>query len=182
MGSIEAPIYIVGVEVLVLTWLVLYVLLVSSAAARTSEIVLGKLRGLTPARPRYTPSSNRCARRSHRARRSGCGRSCCTQPVPRSSGQRHAERARHGLGGGRFAGLGGVIATMITSVAALRRSVIEQWRRAQRRPRRVGWVLETVVATLALAGVVELVTTPASWARPGSCRSVPPPCSRSHAR
>lgn len=164
VGSTDVPIYIVGVEVLVLTWLVLYVLLLSSAAARTSEIVLGKLRGLTPAETGLHALLEPLALVAatvpvgvgaadivlHVAGPSILG-STVTLSVPGTA-----------WAAAVFAGLGGVIATMITSVAALRRSVIEQWRRAQRRPRRVGWVLETVVATLALAGVVELVTRPAS--------------------
>ena len=60
------------------------------------------------------------------------------------------------------AALGGLVAVAGASSAALRRSVVDQWRRTERQPRRRGWVVDAIVVTLAVAGFVDLATAPAS--------------------
>ena len=164
VGSVAAPIYVVGAELLMLTWLVLYVLLVSSTEARTSEIVLGKLRGLTPGETAL------------HALLEPMLLVIAAVPVGVWAGSLALDATGRSILGPNvaltvpgsawaaagFAGLGGVVAAVLASIAVLRRPVIDQWRRTERRPGRTGWVVEAIVATVAIAAVVELITTPAS--------------------
>ena len=162
VNSVSVPIFAIAAQVSILTWLVLYVLLASSAEARTGEVVLGKLRGLSP---RETVLHAMLEPMLLIAVAVPLGVAGCAVALdvfgPSLLGRDiHLVLPEGAWLAAAAAGLGGVIAAVVTGAAAVRRSVVDQWRRTERRARHRGWVVDAVVATLALAGFIELIKTP----------------------
>lgn len=162
VNSVSVPILAIAAQVSILTWLVLYVLLASSAEARTSEVVLGKLRGLSP---RETVLHAMLEPMLLIAAAVPLGVAGCALALDVFGPSLLGHDLRLVVPDGAWlaaaaAGLGGVMAAVVTGATAVRRSVVDQWRRTERRARSRGWVVDAVVATLALAGFIELVKTP----------------------
>jgi putative ABC transport system permease protein len=159
--SLAVPVVLVSLQTLLLVWLLLYLVMTDAVEARGPEIALVKLRGFG------------------RLRVLGFG---LADPVAlllvglpigvilgwvSSAGLAHA-LLRPGTSIGvpalawaaaAFATLGGFTAVVVAAQRTLRRSVVDQWRRAGRRATDRGWVLDAVVLTGAVAGLVELAFT-----------------------
>ena len=54
---------------------------------------------------------------------------------------------------------GGLLAVVLAARRTLRRPVVEEWRRSGRRPAGRGWVVDAVLATGAVAGLLELAVS-----------------------
>ena len=150
--------FLVAVQLLMLVWLLMFLVVQDSVEARAAEIALVKLRGYKG------------------LRLLGFG---LAEPLSlllialplgvlggwvMSIGLAHSQ-LRHGTMVGvpglawaaaGVATLGGLVAIAVAGRRALRRSVVDQWRRTVRHGADRGWVIDAVVGTAALACVVEL--------------------------
>ena len=156
---LDVPVFLITCQLLLLTWLLLFLIVTEAAEARAGEVALAKLRG------------------HGRLRTVTFGLSepvlllAAGLPVGLLAGwAATAGLARILLRPGTQAGLpalavaaaaaatlGGLVATVLAARRALVRQVTEQWRRTARRGADRGWVLDAVLLTGALAGLAELV-------------------------
>ena len=74
---------------------------------------------------------------------------------------------------GLLATAGGLLAVVLAARRTLRRPVVEEWRRSGRKPAGRGWIADAVLATAAVAGLLELAVS-GQIGRPGT---VPWACS-----
>ncbi|HET7529421.1 MAG TPA: ABC transporter permease, partial [Mycobacteriales bacterium] len=160
-GKLAVPVVVVTAELLVLTWLLLFLVVTDAVEARGTEIALAKLRGYGAVRAMVFGLGEPAALLavslpvgtlvgwaltavlSHVLLRDGT-------PVPLP-----------GLGwaAALVAVLGGVAAVVAAGRRTVVRPVVEQWRRTGRRATHRGWVFDAVVLTAAVAGLVQLYAT-----------------------
>jgi hypothetical protein len=159
-NALDVPVFLIAGQLLLLAWLLLFLIAIDAAEARAPEVALAKLRG------------------HGRLRTVAFGLS---EPVLLLvagcvAGTFAGWGAAAGLGGlllrpGTATGLpalavaaaaaamlGGLVAVVAAAHRALTRPVTEQWRRTARDASSRGWVLDAVLLTLAVAGLVELFT------------------------
>jgi putative ABC transport system permease protein len=169
--SLAIPILLVTLQLLALCLLLLFLAVTDAVEGRGAEIALAKLRGrgawstalfglsepiilLALALPAGVLAGwGATAILSHMLLRPGT-------PV---------ELAGLGWIAGVAATLGGLAAAALAARRTLRRPVLEEWRRSGLRMTSRGWVADAVLATLAVAGLLELyVSGQVSSARPGT--------------
>jgi hypothetical protein len=159
-NALDVPVFLIAGQLLLLAWLLLFLIATDAAEARAPEVALAKLRG------------------HGRLRTVAFGLS---EPVLLLvtgcvAGTFAGWGAAAGLGGlllrpGTATGLpalavaaaaaamlGGLVAVVAAAHRALTRPVTEQWRRTARDATSRGWVLDAVLLTLAVAGLIELFT------------------------
>jgi hypothetical protein len=156
---LDVPVFLITCQLMLLTWLLLFLIVTEAAEARAGEVALAKLRG------------------HGRLRTVGFGLSepvlllAAGFPAGLLAGWAvTAGLARILLRPGTPAGLpplavaaaaaatlGGLVAIVLAARRALVRPVTEQWRRTARRGADRGWVLDAVLLTGALAGLAELL-------------------------
>ena len=158
---LRAPVLLVVLQLLVLSWLVLFTVVANSVDARGPEVALAKLRGL-PARATVgfgllepflllllaVPLGLGVALAAVRtvADRSLVG------DIPVGLG-------RGALAAAGIAVLGGALAAAFAARSTLTRPALEQFRRTTPRGTRRGWAADAAVLTLAAAGLVQLVVS-----------------------
>ncbi len=159
--SLAVPVLLVSVQTLLLIWLLLYLVMTDEVEARGPEIALVKLRGFGRWRVLAFGLADPVTLLA------------IALPVGVLLGWGgSAGLARVLLRPGTVVGLpalswwaalaasvGGLSAVVVAAQRTLRRPVVEQWRRAGRRATDRGWVLDAVVLTGAIAGLVELAFT-----------------------
>jgi hypothetical protein len=158
-SSLSVPVIVVTAELLVLTWLLLFLVVTDAVEARGTEIALAKLRGYGAARAFFFGLGEPLTLLalalpagavigwaltgvlSHVLLRAGT-------PVPLP-----------GLGwaGATAAAAGGVAAVVVAARTTLTRPVVEQWRRTGRKATDRGRVFDAVVLTGAAAGLAQLL-------------------------
>ncbi len=159
-NALDVPVFLIAGQLLLLAWLLLFLIATDAAEARGPEVALAKLRG------------------HGRLRTVAFGLS---EPVLLLvtgcvAGTFVGWGAAAGLGGlllrpGTATGLpalavaaaaaamlGGLVAVVAAARRALTRPVTEQWRRTARDATSRSWVLDAVLLTLAVAGLIELFT------------------------
>jgi putative ABC transport system permease protein len=159
--SLAVPVAVITLELLALAALLLWVLVTDAAAARGPEIALAKLRGYGRARlagfalselvllvAGAVPVGVVLGWSATAAMGSGLLRPG-TQVTLSALGWAAGAAA---AAGGLFAAVAGIRPT-------LKRSVMEQWRRSNRRPGRSGWTFDAIAVTGAVAGLVEVEAT-----------------------
>jgi putative ABC transport system permease protein len=159
--SLAVPVVLVSLQTLLLVWLLLYLVMTDAVEARGPEIALVKLRGFGRFRVLSFGLGDPVALLI-----AGLPIGVLLGWVS-SAGLAHA-LLRPGTSIGvpalawaaaAVATVGGFAAVVVAAQRTLRRSVVDQWRRTGRRATDRGWVLDAVVLTGAVAGLVELAFT-----------------------
>ncbi len=156
--AIEVPVVLITAQLLLLAWLLLFLIVADAAEARGPEIALAKMRG----RGRW------------RTLTFGLAEPVILLAVALPVGVLAGWVITTGLGHILFrpgtpvglpatswlaaavATVGGLAAVVATARRTLGRSVVEQWQRASRGAAQRGWVLDAILITAAVAGLVEL--------------------------
>lgn len=156
--AIEVPVVLITAQLLLLAWLLLFLIVADAAEARGPEIALAKMRG----RGRW------------RTLTFGLAEPVILLAVALPVGVLAGWGITTGLGHILFrpgtpvglpatswlaaavATAGGVAAVVATARRTLSRSVVDQWQRASRGAAQRGWVLDAILITAAVAGLVEL--------------------------
>ncbi|KAB2342724.1 FtsX-like permease family protein [Actinomadura rudentiformis] len=159
LGTLQVPILVVTLQLVVLCWLLLFFLMTDIAQARAPDIALIKLRGLTGVRLlafglaeplllllAALPLGVALGRVTARAMAAALFGSTVPMGMPPTVWLAAA---------GTVAG--GVAAVVIASRAALTRPVTEQWRRTEGRRAARGWVPEAILLTLVAGGLAQIV-------------------------
>lgn len=157
-SGLAVPVVVVTAELLVLTWLLLFLVVTDAVEARGVEIALAKLRGYGGARAVVFGLSEPVVLLA------------VSLPVGTLLGWAVSAALSHvllragtpvtlpGLAWAVAAGacLGGVAAVVVAARRTLTRPVVEQWRHSSRRAADRSWVFDAVVLTGAVAGLVQL--------------------------
>ena len=156
--ALAIPVFLVTAELLVLTWLLLFLVVTETVEARGTEIALAKLRGHS----------------SGRALVFGLGEPAVLLAVALPVGAVFGwlltqalstvllrDGTHVGLPGlawiaSLVASIGGVAAIALAARRTVTRPVVEQWRRTGRRSTDRSWVFDAVVLTGAVAGLLQL--------------------------
>lgn len=157
-SALSVPVYVVTAELLVLTWLLLFLVVTDAVEARGTEIALAKLRGYG----------------AGRSLTFGLGEPAVLLAIALPVGAvlgwlltgglvqvllRHGTPVSlpaSGWLGAVIASIGGVAAIIVAARRTLTRPVVEQWRRTGRKAADRGWVFDAVVLTGAVAGLLQL--------------------------
>ena len=157
-SALAVPVLVVTAELLVLTWLLLFLVVTDAVEARGTEIALAKLRGYGAARALFfglgepavllllaLPVGAILGWLLTTALAGVLLRDGTPVPLP-------------GLGwvAAVVAVLGGAAAVVVAGRRTVVRPVVEQWRRTGRRANDRAWVFDAVVLTAAVAGLAEL--------------------------
>ena len=156
--AILVPVVLITAQLLLLAWLLLFLIVADAAEARGPEVALAKMRG----RGRW------------RSLTFALGEPVILLAVALPVGVLAGWAITTGLGHILFrpgtpvalpaaswlaaavATAGGVAAVAATARRTLSRSVVEQWQRASRGAAQRGWVLDAILITAAVAGLIEL--------------------------
>jgi len=156
--AIEVPVVLITAQLLLLAWLLLFLIVADAAEARGPEIALAKMRG----RGRWRTLTFGLAEPVILL--------AVALPVGVLAGWGITTGLGHilfrpgtpvGLPGASWlaaavATAGGVAAVAATARRTLSRSVVAQWQRASRGAAQRGWVLDAILITAAVAGLLEL--------------------------
>ncbi len=155
---LDVPVFLITCQLLLLTWLLLFLIVTEAAEARGGEVALAKLRGhgrlstvtFGLSEPVLLLAIGLPAGLLARwAAAAGLARILLRPGT-------HAGLPALAIAAAAAATLGGLVATVLAARRALVRPVTEQWRRTARAVDR-GWVLDAVLLTGALAGLAELI-------------------------
>ena len=159
--SLSVPIFLITIQLLIQVWLLMFLVVRDAIDARGPEIALMRLRGRRGARLLGFALSEplallvvalplgvlaaefACSRFGHIQLRPGT-------PVG-ITGLAWAAAAA--------ATLGGLLASVAGGWRTLRRSIVDQWEHTGRDAARRRWVLDAIVLTAAVAGLVELIVS-----------------------
>jgi hypothetical protein len=157
-SALSIPVIVVTAELLVLTWLLMFLVVTDAVEARGTEIALAKLRGYAGFRSLAfglgepvtvlavaLPVGTLAGWAVTRLLASVLLRDGTPVPLP-------------GLGwaAAAVAVTGGVAAVLAAARGTLRRPVVEQWRRTGRHATDRSWVFDGIVLTGAVAGLLQL--------------------------
>ena len=156
--AIEVPVVLITAQLLLLAWLLLFLIVADAAEARGPEVALAKMRG----RGRWRTLTFSLAE------------PVLLLAVALPAGVLAGWAITTGLGHILFrpgtpvglpgtswlaaavATAGGLAAVAASARRTLSRSVVEQWQRASRGAAQRGWVLDAILITAAVAGLIEL--------------------------
>src|SRR4051812_45680567 len=157
-SALAVPVLVVTAELLVLTWLLLFLVVTDAVEARGTEIALAKLRGYGAARAMVfglgepavllllaLPVGALLGWALTAALTSVLLREGTPVPLPAL-----------GWAAAVIAVLGGAAAVVVAGRRTVVRPVVEQWRRTGRRANDRAWVFDAIVLTAAVAGLAEL--------------------------
>ena len=156
--TLDVPVFLVTCQLLLLTWLLLFLIVTDAAEARAGEVALAKLRGHGRLRTIAFGLSEPVlllAVALPAGLLAGWAATVGLTRILLRPGT-HADLPVLAIAAAAAATLGGFVATVLAARRALVRPVTEQWRRTARRADR-GWVLDAVLLTCALAGLAELI-------------------------
>jgi len=158
--TLDVPVFLITCQLLLLTWLLLFLIVTDAAEARAGEVALAKLRGhgrlRTIAFGLSEPVLLLAVALPAGLLVGWAATAGLTRILLRPGTQ--AELTVLAIAAAAAATLGGLVATVLAARRALVRPVTEQWRRTARRAAHRGWVLDAVLLTGALAGLAELIT------------------------
>jgi hypothetical protein len=155
--TLSTPILVVTGELLLLTWLLLFLVVVDAVEARGAEVALARLRGYGRWRSVWVAVAEPVTVLA------------VSLPLGALIGWAIATGLGHDLRpgtpvplgwagwiGGVLAIAGGLAAVLTAARRVLRRPVVEQWRRTARGATARGWVVDAVLLTAAVGGLVQL--------------------------
>ncbi|MGH9125247.1 MAG: FtsX-like permease family protein, partial [Acidimicrobiales bacterium] len=156
--SLAVPIFLITVEVLSLAWLLLFVLITEAVTIRGADVALAKLRGYGRIRSVALAVSEPVTlliAAFPLGALAGWGAALALARVLLVPG---TPVALSGLGWAAAAGstAGGFVAVVVAARRIVRQPVLNLWRRAGRRITDRGWVLDGILMTGAVAGIVQL--------------------------
>ena len=158
-NAIAVPVLLITAQLLVPVWLLLFLAVRDAAEARGPEIALAKLRGYGPWRSIVFGLSEPAllllialpaGALAGWAITAALGRVLLRPGTP-------VGLPPLAWAAAAAATAGGLTAMLIAAWRTVRRPVVEQWRRAGQRAADRGWVLDAVLLTGAVAGLVDLV-------------------------
>ena len=158
-NAIAVPVLLITAQLLVPVWLLLFLAVRDAAEARGPEIALAKLRGYGPGRSIVFGLSEPAllllvalpaGALAGWAITAGLGRVLLRPGTP-------VGLPPLAWAAAAAATAGGLTAMLIAAWRTVRRPVVEQWRRTGRRAAGRGWVLDAVLLTGAVAGLIDLV-------------------------
>ncbi|HEY1323457.1 MAG TPA: hypothetical protein VGF32_24575, partial [Streptosporangiaceae bacterium] len=155
---LDVPVFLITCQLLLLTWLLLYLIVTEAAEARGGEVALAKLRGhgrLSTVTFGLSEPVLLLAIGLPAGLLAGWAAAAGLARILLRPGT-HSGLPALAIAAAAAATLGGLVATVLAARRALVRPVTEQWRRTARAADR-GWVLDAVLLTLALAGLAELI-------------------------
>ena len=155
---LDVPVFLITCQLLLLTWLLLFLIVTEAAEARGGEVALAKLRGhgrLSTVTFGLSEPVLLLAIGLPAGLLAGWAAAAGLARILLRPGT-HAGLPPLAIAAAAAATLGGLVATVLAARRALVRPVTEQWRRTARAADR-GWVLDTVLLTGALAGLAELI-------------------------
>src|ERR1700722_8439208 len=156
--AIEVPVVLITAQLLLLAWLLLFLIVADAAEARGPEIALAKMRGRGRGRTLTFPLAEPVillAVALPVGALAGWGITTGLAHILFRSGTPVGLPATSWLAA-VVATAGGGGAGAATARRTLSRSVVEQWQRASRGAAQRGWVLDAILITAAVAGLVEL--------------------------
>ncbi|HEU5034278.1 MAG TPA: FtsX-like permease family protein [Mycobacteriales bacterium] len=157
-SSLAVPVAVVTAELLVLTWLLLFLVVTDAVEARGGEIALAKLRGYGAGRALLfglgEPVSLLAVALPVGALL-GWGLTRILAGVLLRPGT-PVDLPGLGWGAAAIAAVGGIAAVVVAARRTLTRPVVDQWRRTGRRAADRGWLFDAIVLTGTVAGLVQL--------------------------
>ena len=162
-SKLTAPVVVVAAQLLLLSWLVLFLVVANGAEARGPEIALAKLRGLPTASTVTFGLLDSLLLIALAVPLGLAGAYVGVGLLARSHlapGTPMAMTTAAVLAA-LIAAAGAVVAAVLAAVRTLRRPIVEQWRRATRQVRVRSWMVDAVAVVVAVAGVVVLLSSPA---------------------
>lgn len=157
-AALTVPVLLITAQLLALSWLLLFLVVTDAVEARGAEVALAKLRGFSRWQALRFGLAEPVAVLGLAVPVGGLVAWAATRLL--SDAVLRAGTPVHltwlGCGAAAGAALGGLVATALAARTTLSRSVTEQWRRADQRRARRGWVVDAVLVTGVLAGLVEL--------------------------
>ena len=157
--TLDVPVFLITCQLLLLTWLLLFLIVTEAAEARGGEVALAKLRGhgrLSTVTFGLSEPVLLLALGLPAGLLAGWAAAAGLARILLRPGT-HAGLPALAIAAAAAATLGGLVATVLAARRALVRPVTEQWRRTGRRVADRGWVLDAVLLTGALAGLAELI-------------------------
>jgi hypothetical protein len=157
-SALAIPTFLISAELLVLACLLLFLLVTEAVDTRGGDIALAKLRGHGRLRIVGFGISEPAAILAIAlplGALAGWGVSVLLAHDLLRPGT-PAELPGLGWAGAAAATAGGLVAVVLASLRTVRRPVVEQWRRANRKATGRSWVLDGILLTCAAAGLVEL--------------------------
>lgn len=153
------PVVAVEAQLLLLSWLVLFLLVANAAEARGPEVALAKLRGLPPL---ATAAFGLLDTLLLVAVATPAGLGLAWLLVEGIARTQLAPDTPVVMTGAALlatagAGAGAVVAAVLAASRTLRRPVVEQWRRATRRVQARSWLVDAALGAGSVAGLVVLV-------------------------
>ena len=158
--TLDVPVFLITCQLLLLTWLLLFLIVTEAAEARGGEVALAKLRGhgrLSTVTFGLSEPVLLLAIGFPAGLLAGWAAAGGLTRILLRPGT-HAGLPALAIAAAAAATLGGLVATVLAARRALVRPVTEQWRRTDRHAANRGWVLDAVLLTGALAGLAELIT------------------------
>ena len=155
---LDVPVFLITCQLLLLTWLLLFLIVTEAAEARGGEVALAKLRGhgrLSTVTFGLSEPVLLIAIGLPAGLLAGWAAAAGLARILLRPGT-HAGLPALAIAAAAAATLGGLVATVLAARRALVRPVTEQWRRTAGAADR-GWVLDAVLLTGALAGLAELI-------------------------
>jgi putative ABC transport system permease protein len=157
--TLDVPVFLITCQLLLLTWLLLFLIVTDAAEARAGEVALAKLRGYGRLRTVAFGLSEPVlllAVGFLAGVLAGWGATAGLTRILLRPGTQAALPVL-AIAAAAAATLGGFVAIVLAARRALARPVTEQWQRTARSAADRGWVLDAVLLTGALAGLAELV-------------------------
>jgi putative ABC transport system permease protein len=159
-NALAAPVTLTTLTVVLLSWLLLFLIVTDSVEARGSEIALAKLRGhgrggillVGLAEPVVVLlAALPCGVLAGWAAAAGLTRTLLLPGGP-------ADLPGTAWIAAAAAVAGGVVAVILTAQRALRRGVVEQFRRPALLTAGRGWVIDSILITACVAGLIEVLS------------------------
>ena len=157
-SALAVPVVVVTAELLVLTWLLLFLVVTDAVDARGTEIALAKLRGYGAARAMLfglgEPAVLLVLALPVGALVGWLLSALLTRVLLRDGTP--VPLPALGWAAAAIAVAGGAAAVVVGGRRTVVRPVVEQWRRTGRRANDRGWVFDAIVLTAAVAGLAQL--------------------------
>jgi len=157
--TLDVPVFLITCQLLLLTWLLLFLIVTDAAEARAGEVALAKLRGHGRLRTIAFGLSEPVLLLAVGFLAGVLGGWAATVGLTRILLRPGTQAGLPvlAIAAAAAATLGGFVAIVLAGRRALARPVTEQWLRTARSAADRGWVLDAVLLTGALAGLAELV-------------------------
>jgi hypothetical protein len=159
--AVEVPVFLITVQLLTLSWLLLFLSVTDAVEARGSEVALAKLRGHGRLRTVLFGLSEPTALLILALPLGAAVGWAATSALGKVLLSPGTAVGMPSLGwiAAAVATAGGIAAVILAARRTLRRPVVEQWRRSGRRATDRGWVIDAILLTGAAAGLLDLLFT-----------------------